>query len=200
MGIFGDWRSPETIHAERARNLALQNQYKAYETMINTVNPYLQQQMNTTSPAYMSARSNAMGDIQTAGRVGGNMMARQLNQQGINPASTGYTGSLANYYAKLAQQQAQTMNQLQNAEEQRKQQAMQMYYNINQGGQNALSNVQWNNSVWDKLSDIAGLYGNIAGMGSGQGNSMPQATAGINTGNAGGRPPLSPNEMFPGLR
>lgn len=179
MAFLGDWRSKEQIHAERAANEAKQLGYKNYNEMTKTLLPQIKEMATTNSPYYQTQRANAMGDMTALSRVGGNMLGRQIGAQGLQPGSSGYQNALANYYTQFAVKQSTALNQLQGLEEERKMNAMNQYYNMTQPDRNALDGVQYNNGFWDKMKDVASLYGTITGM-SGQGG----ASGGVPTGSA----------------
>ena len=177
-----DLRPLSVIRAEQRKNAELQRQQDAFNSAQALVGNQLLGQMNGTSPSYLTARANAMGDMTAQGNVGGNMYARQLNQQRINPASTGYNAALGGYYARLASANSGNLNQLQQQEEQRKLQAGQQYMNLYAGGQNAVQQQQYGQtSIWGLATDLAGIYGSLAGTG------KPTTAAG---GSGGGSPTM----------
>lgn len=161
-----DFRPLSVIRAEQRKNAELQRQQDAFNQAQTMVGNQLKEQMTTTSPYYLSNRANAMGDLATQGRVGGNMFARQMNNQGINPNSTGYGAAMGGYYSRLASANAGNLNQLQQQEEERKRQAMMQYMQLYGGGQNAIQQQQQGGqSIWDLATDLAGIYGSLAPTG-----------------------------------
>lgn len=184
--FLGDWRSREAIRAERNSNAALQLQYDNYEHMKQQVNPMLEQRMTADSPYYQGQRVNINADYANTGVIGGNMMSRQLGQNGIAPNSTGFNSALRSYYSRLGQDNSANLMALQQAEEERKYRAMLDYMNANQGGQNALQQRQYgNSSPFDKVLDLAKtgamlFTGGAAGAGAVATAGMSGAGSGLN--------------------